>query len=65
MTSRDHWIENFKCNKCGNDGSVRFSAVSKSSWDAGIDGVPEGFKAVQRENGIDLYCLACNARVKS
>ena len=63
MTTRDHWTENFTCINCGNEGSAQFFAVGKSSWDARIDGVPEGFKAVQRENGSDFYCLTCNARL--
>ena len=64
MTVRDRWTERLICRNCGNAGSAQFSAPDRFSWDAQIDSVSEGFKAIKLEYGSDLYCSACNCRVE-
>ena len=65
MTVRDRWTERLICRNCGNAGSAQLSAMDRFSWDARIDGVSDGFKAIKLEHGSDFYCSACNCLVST
>jgi hypothetical protein len=57
---REHWIENLVCHRCKKDGIAALSTEDKLSWDVQVENVPEGFKAVLSEYGVNFHCASCN-----
>jgi hypothetical protein len=69
MTGRDQWTENLRCPKCGLTGSVELSQASGQAYSDGdqavrVDGIADGFKAVQFEYGSNFYCSSCDSPVE-
>ena len=62
--ARDSWVENLRCPNCRKTGSAQLSATDEYSWDLQVDGVPEGFKVIQLENGSNFYCSSCDSPVE-
>ena len=54
--ARDHWVEILRCRNCRRRGYASLSATDRLSWDAQVDSVPEGFKAIDTPNGTNFYC---------
>jgi hypothetical protein len=57
---REHWIENLMCRRCKNDGIAVLSTEDKLSWDVQVESVPEGFRTVRSEYGVNFRCASCN-----
>jgi hypothetical protein len=59
----DRWVENLRCPNCGKTGAARLS--QEDGWNAHVDGVSEGFKVVETENGRNFYCAFCDRPVEA
>lgn len=55
----DQWTEELHCPQCENMGVASLSQ-SKEATIPTVDGVPDGFKAVQTEYGPNFHCGACD-----
>jgi hypothetical protein len=55
----DQWNEQLRCPRCRNTGTANLSQDSDAEIPT-VDGVPEGFKAVQTEYGPNFHCGTCD-----
>jgi hypothetical protein len=62
--AREHWIENLMCRRCKKDGIAVLSTDNKLSWEVQVESVPEGFRTVQSEYGVNFCCASCNSPVE-
>jgi hypothetical protein len=62
MIADDHWVEILRCPQCEKTGPAELSQMN-GSLDIKVDSLPEGFKLVESEYGIDFYCSSCDCRV--
>lgn len=58
----DQWNEMLRCPQCRNTGMANLSQFEDADMPT-VDSVPDGFKAVQTENGPDFHCGTCNVPV--
>jgi hypothetical protein len=58
----DKWGEHLRCPQCSNTGEASLSH-SKDAKTPTVDGISDGFKAVQTEYGPVFHCEACNVPV--
>jgi hypothetical protein len=58
---REHWIENLICRRCKKDGIAVLSTEDKLSWDVQVESVPQGFRTVRSEYGVNFRCASCNS----
>jgi hypothetical protein len=58
----DQWNEQLRCPQCANIGVASLSQSSDAAVPT-VDGVPDGFKAVQTEYGPDFHCGVCDVPV--
>jgi hypothetical protein len=59
----DQWDENLCCPRCRKTGRASLSHF-KGADTPTVDGVTDGFKAVQTEYGPDFHCDDCNVPVE-
>jgi hypothetical protein len=69
MAERDQWIENMRCPKCRRTGCAELSQASGQAYNDGdqdvrVESLPDGFKVVQLEYGIDFCCASCDIPVE-
>jgi hypothetical protein len=55
----DQWNEELRCPQCSNTGMASLSQPEHAKMPT-VEGVPDGFKAVQTEYGPNFHCGACN-----
>jgi hypothetical protein len=58
----DQWNEQLRCPRCRNDGMVSLSHP-KGAETPTVDGISDGFKAVQTEYGPNFHCVVCDIPV--
>jgi hypothetical protein len=63
MTTRDHWVENLSCPRCGKIGKADLSTADDQSWIVRPDSIPVGFKVVETGNSKNFYCALCDCPV--
>lgn len=59
--ARENWIETLVCRRCKKDGIAVLSAENNLSWEVRVESVPEGFRTVQSEYGVNFRCASCNS----
>jgi hypothetical protein len=69
VTGRDQWTEILRCPKCGMTGSAELSQANDQAFrdgdqDVRVDSLPDGFKVIQVEHGIDFCCASCDIPVE-
>jgi hypothetical protein len=52
------------CRRCKKDGIAVLSTDNKLSWEVQVESVPEGFRTVQSEYGVNFCCASCNSPVE-
>jgi hypothetical protein len=52
----DHWVKILRCPRCEKTGPAELSQMN-GSLDVAVDSLPEGFKVVETEYGIDFLLL--------
>jgi hypothetical protein len=57
---REHWIEKLMCHRCEKDGIAVLSTEDKFSWEVQVESVPNGFRTVLSEYGVNFHCASCN-----
>jgi hypothetical protein len=55
----DQWNEQLQCPQCRNAGTASLSQSEDAEMPT-VEGVPDGFKAVQTEYGLNFHCGTCN-----
>jgi hypothetical protein len=55
----DQWNEVLRCPQCSNTGMASLSHPEGAEMPT-VNGVPDGFKAVQTKYGPNFHCGACN-----
>jgi hypothetical protein len=69
MNERDQRTENLRCPKCRKTGNAELSqANDRAYYDDGdritrVESLPDGFKIIQLEYGIDFCCVSCDVPV--
>jgi hypothetical protein len=58
----DQWNEELRCPQCSNTGLASLSQPEDAKTPT-VEGVSDGFKAVQTEYGPDFHCGACHIPV--
>jgi hypothetical protein len=58
----DEWNEQLQCPQCRNAGMASLSQPEDTEMPT-VEGVPDGFKAVQTEHGPNFHCGARNIPV--
>ena len=69
MTTADHWVEVLRCPRCKELGSAELSQANGQAFhdgdqDVRVDSLPDGFKVIQTEYGINFYCSSCDCPVE-
>ena len=58
----DQWNEELCCPQCSNTGMASLSQPKEAGM-LTVEGIPDGFKAVQTEYGPNFHCGACDIPV--
>jgi hypothetical protein len=58
----DQWNEELRCSQCLKTGIINLSQA-EGTYRTVVDNMPDGFKAVENEYGINFECRTCNVPV--
>jgi hypothetical protein len=60
MATDDHWVEVLRCSRCKKTGTAELTEIgSLHNIKVKADRVPEGFRVLETEYGINFYCSSC------
>ena len=60
---KDEWNERLRCPLCLKTGTVSLCQAEDDDLPT-IQSVPDGFKVIKTEDGLDFQCVACEVMVE-